>query len=423
MKIKIIIGLLFLPFLLLADTIELSSGKKLENVKIEKTGTEYVIIKNTDGFFVQIPRDKITNINNEKQDDVPTKNYGVTFTQFMWNDVPFRGYSVLGERLSRRNNQSYSSFYNAWSLVSGLSLTTPLEGLTINMNVYNPTVARQRKDSDYYFQTKPGDTTDYTPQVNQTLNSGRLQYNAFLIQPRKEDNKLRDIFDTLILYKWQTALGKITTGFYFANNVNITPITLGELVVGVEFPFLEFLSPTYTAYHRFSSEAGGGGNSTSNHRFSIGHEFFKDKMVSITTSLSAGYQNMNNNKDMINAVSDISPSIKIKIKNFFISLTDMYRPDTSMYDVDPGNGMVTDTNRNDGKTIDPSKIYGPQNQFVLGQINTGVNQMNISNNNILTSDDAGHLKQLIKNALYNNYQQQKIIQHNFRMQIGYSIKF
>ncbi|MCB1158305.1 MAG: hypothetical protein H7A25_16645 [Leptospiraceae bacterium] len=403
---------------LFSDTIVLKSGKKIEGVSIEKNSDDYVIARSQEGYIISINKSNIESLNNEKLAP-SSKDYSFTFVQFMWNDVPFRGYSVYGERLSQRNNQPYKSFYDAWNLVSGLSFTTPIENLKISMNMYMPTAHRSRRDNDYYYQVAAGDKTDYTDDMVKSIINGKYEgnlnwSNASIARQRKENNGLKDIFDTLILYNWNTKIGNVTTGFYFANNNNITPITLGELVVGWKPRVLEFLNPSYTAYYRFTSEAGGGNNSTSNHRFDISHTFFNESDFKITPSVSSGYQLKNNSSDRRHGVSDISPGVKFEFKNFFLSFTDMYRPDVRLYDNGSDLGVYKDVNKNDGLTTDPSKVHGINNRVALKEID------NIVANSGLNGDAE---KERLKIALTEKYQQQKVVKHYYRVAFGYSLKF
>ena len=421
----------FIPALLMlvAITISLNAQKtKEENLPEDKTNKE---LPSEPSSAKEIPKSspisyptKIAEtVNNTQPKEEP--KYPITFTQFLWNDVPFRGYSVLGDRLAQRDNKSYESMQHAWNVTTGLSFTTPIDGLSISMNVYSPTAHRQNKDNDYFFQSTPGNTTNYNTIVTNSINSGNANLlideaikkntDPSSIRLRKERNGLKDIFDTSILYKWNTRMGKVTTGFYFANNDNFNPITLGELVVGLEFPFWKVINPSYTAYYRFTSEGGGGGNGTSNHRLNISHTFFSENKINFTTSLAAGYHYHTNQSDFRSGVSDITPKIQVNFGSFFINFFDMIRPDSKVYDAG-GFGVIKNSNRADGRVDDPSKVHGIQNQFVVEQIGRGVD-------NLLTGDTSGYGREALKAQLIQSYQQQKFVQHIYFFTIGYSLKF
>ena len=230
----------FIPALLMlvAITISLNAQKtKEENLPEDKTNKE---LPSEPSSAKEIPKSSPTSyptkiaetVNNTQPKEEP--KYPITFTQFLWNDVPFRGYSVLGDRLAQRDNKSYESMQHAWNVTTGLSFTTPIDGLSISMNVYSPTAHRQNKDNDYFFQSTPGNTTNYNTIVTNSINSGNANLlideaikkntDPSSIRLRKERNGLKDIFDTSILYKWNTRMGKVTTGFYFANNDNFNPM-------------------------------------------------------------------------------------------------------------------------------------------------------------------------------------------------------
>lgn len=401
-------------------TLSISAQKTKEENPSETTNDKGLLSETT----TSKDNVKLSSTTNPTSKEEP-KSYPITFTQFLWNDIPFRGYSVLGDRLAQRDNKSYESMQHAWNVTTGLSFTTPIEGLSISMNVYSPTAHRQNKDNDYFFQSAPGNTTDYTSTVTNSIQSANpnllidaaIKKNAdpSSIRMRKERNGLKDIFDTAIMYKWNTRLGKVTTGFYFANNDNFNPITLGELVVGLEFPFWKIINPAYTAYYRFTSEGGGGGNGTSNHRLSISHTFFSENIINFTTSLAAGYQYHTNQSDFRSGVSDITPKFQINFGSFFVNFFDMIRPDSRVYDAG-GFGVIKNSNRADGRVDDPSKVHGAQNQFVVEQITRGVD-------NLMANDTSGYAREALKAQMIQTYQQQKFVQHIYFFTIGYSIKF
>lgn len=359
----------------------------------------------------------------------------ITFNQYFSNDIWFRGFSVLGNKLSQRDNMAYNSIPQAWNVVTGVAYS-PTENFSIGMNVYSPTAHRANRDNDYYMQTAPGDKTDFTQkylEAAQAGNPGILINDALTrdkaspkdpssIQMRKEKNGLKDIFDASFTYKYNTRFGKVVTGAYIANNDNYN-LTLGELVAGLEFPFLKALSPAYTSYYRVTSEGGGGGNGTSNHRLSINHKFFADKELNFTTSLAAGYQYHTNLSDYRSGVSDITPKLQINYGGMYFSVLDMIRPDSSLWDTTNGfgsAGVYKDTNRRDGRVEDPSKVHGVKNQLVVDSITKGVDNYSSMN---AGADPNGYGREAIKAHLVQNYQQQKFVHHIFHFTIGYSLKF
>lgn len=351
----------------------------------------------------------------------------ITLNQYFSNDVPFRGFSVLGDRLARRDNRQYQSMQHGWNLVTGVSFN-PLENLSLGMNVYSPTAHRTNRDSDYFMQSAPGDRNDFTQTYidsaiannpNNLISAGiKKNVDPSSIQFRKERNGLKDIFDASLRYKYNTRFGKVITGFYMANNDNFSPITLGEFVTGLEFPFLKELNPTYTAFFRFTSEGGGGGNGTSNHRLSISHKFFEESDINFTTALSAGYQYHSNQSDFRSGVSDVSPKFQVNYKDFYINFWDQIRPDSRVYDTPGGSlGVYKDTNRADGKVDDPSKVNGSYNKMVVEQIGSFVDRFRA------TDTTGGYVNDAFKVAMTQHYQQQKFVHHIYFFTIGYSVKF
>ena len=102
-----------------------------------------------------------------------------------------------------------------------------------------------------------------------------------------------------------------------------------------------------------------------------------------------------------------------------MSVNDAYRPDTHMYDnstfyypdnklnnsyysskIDPV-GTLNNQSQYDGKTVNPSKMFGPKNELFY---------------NILNSSEAD---QLLKNYLAEKYYQQDIPRHLFWISMGY----
>ena len=411
--------------------------KTEEPVAIEEKPT---IVENEKPTPVKEESSKVTTATEKVEVASPPAKAGevvnpITFNQYFSNDIWFRGFSVLGNKLSQRDNMAYNSIPQAWNVVTGVAYN-PTENFSIGMNVYSPTAHRANRDNDYYMQTAPGDKTDFSQKYLESAQSGNpsILINDALtrdkanpkdptsIQMRKEKNGLKDIFDASFTYKYNTRFGKVITGAYIANNDNYN-VTLGELVTGLEFPFLKALSPTYTSYYRVTSEGGGCGNGTSNHRLSISHKFFADKEFNITANLAAGYQYHTNLSDYRSGVSDITPKLQFNYGGMYFSVLDMIRPDSSIWDTSSGfgsAGVYKDTNRRDGRVEDPSKVHGLQNQLVVNSITKGVDDYSAMNSG---ADPNGYGREAIKAHLVQNYQQQKFVHHIFHFTVGYSLKF
>ena len=184
---------------------------------------------------------------------------------------------------------------------------------------------------------------------------------------------------------------------------------VGNYFVGYKFPFLTMLNPSVTTYFRFTSEAAGINQGNSHHRFSISYEFFKGQSFRIVPEIQTGYQYMNNNIDRKIGVTDISTSVRFIYKLFAFTVTDVYRPNVYMFDnvrsyPNSSSGYAVDTNSNDGRTADPSKIYGTYNNFVREYIQANVPAS-------------------LQNIVLENYQSQKIPQHIFTFSLGYTLRF
>jgi hypothetical protein len=80
-----------------------------------------------------------------------------------------------------------------------------------------------------------------------------------------------------------------------------------------------------------------------------------------------------------------------------------YLVDTKYYY--PDIGIYPDTNQNDNKTIDPSKVNGWENALIIDSISA-----------IAPND-------LVRTYLLNKFQQQKIVSGIFFFNIGYTLRF
>ena len=185
--------------------------------------------------------------------------------------------------------------------------------------------------------------------------------------------------------------------------------TIGNYFIGYKFPILSYLNPTVTSYFRFTSESAGINQGNSHHRFSINYEFFKGEAFRIIPEIQTGYQYMNNNIDRKSGITDISTSVRFVYKMFGLTLTDVYRPDLYVFDnnrsyPNASSGYALDTNPNDGKVTDPSKVYGLFNDAVRDAIQTNAPAP-------------------LQNLLLERYQSQKIPRHIYTISLGYTLRF
>ena len=332
----------------------------------------------------------------------------ITITQYTANDINFRGSSIFGDKLSRRNLTPYSSFAQSWFLSTNVKFDLPVNGLKLYMTSHNPLENRSDRDTDFKFQASPGGT-DETSRLNSFLSTGNLSFDPNSVKFRKEHNGLRDVFVAQIYYEWTNFAGGFKTGFFILSNQNYpTKFNMYEYVFGWEIPFLKIIHPEWTTFYRLSSELNGLNNGNIHSRLSFKHEFFKESIFKFTPALEAGYQAPNNSTDRRVGVSDVTLKLQFSFHSLFLNLFDAYRPNTYMYDNDryfPKTGVFSDINPNDGRTVDPSKTVG------------------ISNKPTIDAMESLPMHEVMKAAVIRNYQEQKIPKHVFIVQFGYTKKF
>jgi hypothetical protein len=413
-----------------AETVNLQDGSSFEYEAVVSESPEAVIFARKDGVLIRMDRKKLKsdfpsklskNITPASESAIPSvpavenqaKNEEkpqFQVTQQMGNDLVVLGSSVFGERLARRNAESYKQFNEAWNLATNVVFLTPIPQFRTNIIVVNPLVGRNNRDVDGFFQSSPGGA-DQTNQVAQTLSTGVLLYDPNQVRQRVERNGLRDALIGQFAYEWNTKIGDIGTGVFFVNSqsggVNSE---LGSYTLSWKpgFDITRFVNLQFNSFYRFTSDVGGIFQGNSQHRASISHEFFQGQFFRITPSVSTGYQYFNNNTDRRSGFADISSRLQFNFGPLFLALNDVFRPTLSLFDNStyyPTIGRYKDTNGNDGNTVDPSRAYGNTNKLVTDQIaNSGY-------------------PDIVRESLTNSYQQQKIHRHQFIINIGYSVRF
>ncbi|TGL64310.1 hypothetical protein [Leptospira sarikeiensis] len=437
--------LLLFSFFLLSplygDEIKLKSGKTLQNLKLEKEAEDYYIFSLEDSIPVRIPKSEIASIQKgetktqelkiEKPGTAipPKRNFDLTWTQSLTNDVFINGNSLYGNAFDRRGGLHYSDMPKALILDTMVNIPTPIEGLSLTIRDYSPLTARTNRDVDGVYQAHT-----YGPGVD--LEKAMQDPNTY--QLRKEANGLREGLATLLNYRWTTnRLGDWNAGWiYYANNQ--PSFALGLFTFGWALPIFKYVHPTYQYNVRVTSERMGGSsiggekdlesgyptnafNGTTFHRFSLFHEYEITENFKIQPGVDFGYQYYNDNIDRRSGFKNIDYKITVKYLGLSFSLTDVYRPNTYMVDNNyyypntvggqtvgtvPGATWVTPLtgNTNDGLTVDPSKGYGFVNDFILSSIqNSGLDPN-------------------VKQALVNKHLEQKIPLHSIVWSFGYSIK-
>lgn len=399
-----------------------------------------------------------TNITKENSTVSPSEegdsNVSIELTNEIVSDFIWRGNSYGGEYLSRRNNTRYDGTTQYWAYQPNVRLNSPIKGLYLEFWGNLALVGRADRDSDMrLFQASPGapaidpnayfskldfyfadpntNSVDlfYDPSNNVVNNKcvsdgadGCTNPESSFVDPRKvrrhkEKNGMErtDGGFTTFAYNMQSKkFGDITWGiwFYYQMDKN-SKYSWDEYFVFWGLPFLqEIVKPTISFYTESSFENASlyaGGHYLS---LTLSHTFFEGEYFKIQPMSNLGYKYQNNNTDQKAGFYDWTNNLKFMFGDFFFSLNHVYRPDIHMYDNDTwyypvAQGSQSQPNRSqyDGKTIDPSKLYGIKNEAVY----TGIDQLDAPD--------------VVKNYIKAEYQSQKIVQHLFYISFGHSTKF
>ncbi len=425
-NIFLFIFLLFLSSSISSVSIETKSGKLFENVTIQNESEHNIEFSDKDGLVSILRKDSIKNYYRDKSSESNIKandeslqtpiiynykpeksEFSILLNQSIANDGAFQGASLFGERQSRRNNDSYKPFNEAWNMMTGIDFLGLTKGLQMGITTLNPIVDRTNTDSDMNYQSASGGTSKNSTVVN-SINSGSLLYDPNQIKPRKEKNGLSDYLFSRINYEHNSAFGIFGLGLLFINTNTPTYIMRSLFIITWKPPFLNYFNPVLSINNRMLSEVGGIYQGNHNYRLSISHEYYSGEKFRITPSLVIGYQDVNNNIDMKKGISDISPRLQFNYLNYYLALNYMFRVNPYLVDTKyyyPEIGTYADTDQNDNLTINPSKVNGLVNTYIAETISA-----NVSND-------------LVKNYLINKYQQQKIVSGIFFFNIGYTLRF
>ncbi|WP_423789880.1 LA_0442/LA_0875 N-terminal domain-containing protein [Leptospira wolffii] len=196
-----------------------------------------------------------------------------------------------------------------------------------------------------------------------------------------------------------------------ANNpsTQITRLAWQEYFFFWKLPFLQWANPTISFYTQFSQENAGlmaGKNYLS---LTMGHEFFQDKFFRILPQVNIGYAMSNNIVDNRYGIQDITSTLTFFFGKFFIKAADVWRPNLYMYDTDNyygATGGYVNTSTKDGKIVDPAKVNGPTNQFVLDYISSSTS-----------------IPDQLRQSVRESYLLQKIPAHLVWFSIGFSQNF
>jgi hypothetical protein len=425
-NIFLFILLLFLSSSINSVSIETKSGKLFENVTIQNESEHNIEFSDKDGLVSILRKDSIKNYYRDKSSESNIKandeslqtpiiykykpeksEFTILLNQSVANDGAFQGASLFGERQSRRNNDSYKPFNEAWNMTTGIDFLGLTKGLQMGITTLNPIVDRTNTDSDMNYQSASGGTSKNSTVVN-SINSGSLLYDPNQIKPRKEKNGLSDYLFSRINYEHNSAFGIFGLGLLFINTNTPSYIMRSLFIITWKPPFLNYFNPVLSINNRMLSEVGGIYQGNHNYRLSISHEYLSGEKFRITPSLIIGYQDVNNNIDMKKGISDISPRLQFNYLNYYLALNYMFRVNPYLVDTKyyyPDIGTYADADQNDNLTINPSKVNGLVNTYIVETISA-----NVSND-------------LAKNYLINKYQQQKIVSGIFFFNIGYTLRF
>lgn len=178
-------------------------------------------------------------------------------------------------------------------------------------------------------------------------------------------------------------------------------------------PFISYLTPTISFYTQISAENASLAAGKNYLSLYLSHEYFKEDFFRITPAVNIGYEMSNNIVDNRYGIQDITSSLTFYFGKFFIKGNHVYRPNLYMYDTDNyygATGGYINRNTKDGLIVDPSKVNGPLNQFLLDQI---------ASSPLIPDAGDGSLRQLIRES----YLLQKIPAHLFWFSIGFSHNF
>lgn len=204
-----------------------------------------------------------------------------------------------------------------------------------------------------------------------------------------------------------------------ANNPDAqTRLSWHEYFFHWKLPIVRILKPTISYFTQFSTENGGlmaGKNYLS---LSANYTFFEGKFFRIQPQWNIGYTISNNMVDNRNGIQDITSALSFFFGDFFVKGAHILRPNAYLYDTNNyfgyagGDPDKASWNRSseDGKVVNPSRLYGAYNTAILNAIedvNTG-NSLNDT---------------LIKTSLRESYTLQKIPVHLFYVSLGYSKSF
>ncbi|XDD48177.1 hypothetical protein AB3N60_04455 [Leptospira sp. WS39.C2] len=210
-----------------------------------------------------------------------------------------------------------------------------------------------------------------------------------------------------------------TSNVFNSNNPDAqTRLSWHEYFIQWKLPIVRIVKPTFSYYTQYSTENGGlmaGKNYLS---LSANYTFFEGDFFRIQPHLNFGYTMSNNMIDNRNGIQDITSSISFLFGDFFLKGAHIFRPNVYIYDTnnyfgyaggDPDKSFWNRSSE-DGKVVNPSRVYGAYNTAILNAIE------GVDTGNSLTNA-------VVKTYLRESYTLQKIPIHLFYVSFGYSKSF
>lgn len=182
----------------------------------------------------------------------------------------------------------------------------------------------------------------------------------------------------------------------------------------------KILNPQIQVFTQGSQDSGASGDGGTYAAFYVNHTFREDKFFRIQPYNNIGYKYPNNNSDRKSGFFDITTGIKFFFGQLFVSINNAHRPDTHMYDnssfyysdattnnryyTNPADGGLINRSQYDGKTVNPSRMFGPKNDLFYALL------------------DSSEANQLLKNYVAEKYYLQDIPKNLFWVSFGYQHK-
>lgn len=450
--------------MLLSDTMTMKNGEKINGNFLEQS-PKFIIFKKDSGEILSINRSEVQNLifnetgrplnvteeaNRGISDSYPSTEGGnpvtISISHEFVSDFIWRGNSYGGNYMSRRNNEKYKETTEYYAYQPNLRVQSP-SGLYFELWGNMALKSRSDKDSDlralqaypggpaidpdYYFKRiESGNLSDGSTSI--FYDPGKNVYSATcgdqsvptdcLVNPshlrnHKEKNGMWRTDGMFTTFGYEMPGGKFGnftfgTWWYFESDKN-SRYSWNEYFIWWSLPILQdILSPQLQFYTQSSQDGNAGADGGNYIALTASHTFFEGNFFQIVPSTNVGYKSPNNNTDRKSGFNDITTSLKFLFGDFFFSLNHAHRPDIALHDNDSSfytsienSNAYSNLSSYDGKTVDPSKLFGFKNELVYNTIS----ELNIDS--------------LYKEYLARSYQYQKIPRNLFWISVGFNQSF